>query len=245
MFPSSGAAIGEALLRAGLTLDDLAKPCLFVGDSWSDEEPATMLGRLALDRLGLRRADVRALGPNDNDVLPLLCTLVRSPGQDPPVRHSLLLVPEISHPTPGRDCAHLTGATAVLFERHWPHNRLKSIVTTRSEAPRVDDFRCTPQSRQSTTVTLPARRIANVLTEGPGRLPPHPGHHRKSEDRPPSPVCALVGKALRAAHTPWGTIAGLLIGLKDVLERDPEPGTRVLLISFDSDHHGSAGVLEV
>ncbi|MGW9209748.1 hypothetical protein ACWGR4_22500 [Embleya sp. NPDC055664] len=107
---------------------------------------------------------------------------------------------------------------------------------------------------------------------------------RKSEDRPPSPVCALVGKALRAAHPPWETIdrvvlhvgdhevnrrirrhfhvrrdqlvdvgasfdhptgVGLLIGLKDVLERDPEPGTRVLLISFDSDHHGSAGVLEV
>ncbi|MFE2864981.1 hypothetical protein, partial [Embleya sp. NPDC059259] len=38
---------------------------------------------------------------------------------------------------------------------------------------------------------------------------------------------------------------GLLTRLKDILEREPESGTRVLLISFGIDGNGSAGVLEV
>ncbi|WP_331766280.1 hypothetical protein [Embleya sp. NBC_00896] len=284
---SSEAAMRDALDRAAMTAVDLTGSHLFVGAAWSDSEgePAALFGRRALNHVGVDRAHAHAPAPGAADALPLLGALARALREDRTAHHGLLLVPEPWYPPMAdRGRPRLAGtAAAVLAERDWPHNRLKSIVT-HAPGPFTPARARIPKPRRPAPEAPPPQFFATALMERPSWLMSHPGHHRDTEDRPPASVCALVCKALRAARTPWETIdhvvlhtsdhdmnrrfrrhfhlrrdqitdlgaashhlgsAGLVIGLKDVLERAPESGTRVLLASFGIDGNRSAGVLEV
>ncbi|MGC0418009.1 3-oxoacyl-[acyl-carrier-protein] synthase III C-terminal domain-containing protein [Embleya sp. AB8] len=218
------AAARDALGRAGLTPAELGEPHLVVcdvRDPW-DDEPPPPVGRRVLDRLGAGRAHAHPPSPGADDALPLLGELAGRLREDRTGRRGILLAPAQPYsPLADHDRRHRGGtAAAVLAERGWPHNRLRSIVT-RDVAPRADPAYTRPPTAPPSAAPQPARRMPTALLERPAWLESHAGHHRDLKDRPLTLVCSLVGKALREARTPWETIDHIVLhtAANDMSER--------------------------
>jgi len=126
-------AVRSALTQAGLTPDSLEDQYLLACNETPGDRLFQMMGREIADRLGIHTIHSYNATQGGNCSLLLLRTLAAHLTAHPRADRGVVLAPGCwEYHTENRHLGHavLGDATAaLLLERDWPHNRLRSVVT--------------------------------------------------------------------------------------------------------------------
>ncbi|WP_269856233.1 hypothetical protein [Streptomyces sp. RPT161] len=211
-----GAATGDALARASMAAADLVLPYYMVcGTEHDGGAQAQLAARQGLDALGIGRACSYRVAEVGTSALALLARVAGHLITDGTLRQGLVMAPTNE------------GTAAVLLaEQHWPHNRVRSVVTGRDTADRELDRLIGRALREAGIAWSRIDRVA-LHTDTPAL-------ERRFRERFGSHSTRI---------TECGRPTGVLMTLQRVIEDQHPMGTRVLTVSLEPGAT-SAAVLE-